>query len=368
MRDDSGGTTSAANETAIQDKLSSRLLGRLRTTKMSAILFQMANLSTYLLWSFPPVLQHWKTHSGSWLAKEIICILWVPIILAVSQRISIDNEADMVLRPKWFLLILTLGSIAAQIAVWMTEVAFGLLPSPITSGIPILRFFIGSLSIMILGGTFSWLSFLYTKSVEDQKKFGMLLMKRSVLARQIARTTLSNARAQIDPQMVVRVLCAVRVSYLEDPAKASALLDCLIGYLRLAMNRKREKNPSFNSEYKLLRSYLLLREAETGIHIELQIIENEWELQQPVAFPLFLIAQKLFEETVLAFAPHGTIRIEKQASQITMELDIGQVAISESGVTRLSAHLNQLCFDQAAILHRFYKSGGNRYVVQVAIE
>ena len=221
---------------------------------------------------------------------------------------------------------------------------------------------------MILSGTFSWLSFLYLKSVEDQKKFGMLLVKRSMLARQVARTRLSNTRAQIDPQMVVRVLRHVRAGYLENAIEAAALLDHMIGYLRLAMNRQREKNPSFNAEYKLLRSYLVLREAETGIHIDFQLTSNQWASQQPVAFPLFLITQKLCEETVLALAPYGQIRLEKRANHITMELDIGAVAISESGLTRLSTYLHQLFVDKADILRHIYEPGGNRYVVQVTIE
>ena len=70
--------------------------------------------------------------------------------------------------------------------------------------------------------------------------FSSLIGKRAMLARQLAHSELLAVRAQIDPHLLVDVLREVHKSYPQQPEMAAQLLDHLISYLRMAMNRKRE--------------------------------------------------------------------------------------------------------------------------------
>lgn len=214
-----------------------KLWARLRKLKLSLFLFQVASLLTYLLWTLPGNL---PTMLQMGMGKALFTLLPVfvsPVILTLAHQLSVDSVSDMVRRPRWFLLVHTLGCAAAQLAMWLAMIALGMAPPPTLASIPYMMLFMGTLHILLLGGTLSWLSFLYLKSREDQAHLFALQAKHRLLTHQVERAGLAAARARIDPHMVARVLRAVRARYETEPEDASALLHALVDYLRLAMQR-----------------------------------------------------------------------------------------------------------------------------------
>ena len=176
------------------------------------------------------------------LARELTLQLVVNFIVGLGVMLALSAQlaqpAQALRRPGRFVLVL---AVAAAPLCWLA----GAIEGSVRRGYLRLRvphlpdFLEGWLTIFLWGGLFSWLYLLYLQRREDRLRLDGMLAKRAVLARQLAQAELLAARALIDPVMVAGVLRKVQARYADDPAQGAALLEQLIGYLRLALNRSR---------------------------------------------------------------------------------------------------------------------------------
>lgn len=168
-----------------------------------------------------------------WLYRGTAPAFVSALILLVSFGLSAGSGSELARRPGRYLLVLALASAIATAAIWAIDWSLAVKHTfPLPN-----RLMDNWLTVMLFGGAFGWAAVLNVKRSEEQAALTQLLMRRSLLARQVAQAKLFAARAQIDPDMVARELSRVRDLYPADAEGAGALLDQLIDHLRLAMNR-----------------------------------------------------------------------------------------------------------------------------------
>lgn len=146
------------------------------------------------------------------------------------------SPALVLRRPLRFVLVLTAASALLSWLAWAMEASIWA-ARPILRGQDLPDFVEGWLAIMLWGGLFGWLYLLNLQRREDRTRLNGMLAERALLARQIAQAELLAARARIDPVAVAMELRAVQARYAAVPGDGAALLDQLIGRLRLALNR-----------------------------------------------------------------------------------------------------------------------------------
>lgn len=278
--------------------------------------------------------------------------------------LSSDSGVALARRPARFVTALMLGATCAVPVVWAID---WLLPIKSNWELP-RRLLDWWLTVILFGMFFGWAAVLYWQRIEDQARLTLLLSRRSLLTRQLAQLRCSAARAQIDPELVARVLRQVQDRYRVNDGCAAVLLEQLICYLRLAMGRMRSQRVSGREEVTLLRAYIALREAETGVRIALQLnLENDENLQNdPFSVPLFLLSRKMLE--AVPAAPALVVCIQQRGDHLLVELG-SVVAISADRLERLREDLRMLTGTGIGmdILQHFSDAGINRYVVQTAI-
>ncbi|OGB24974.1 MAG: hypothetical protein A3I66_03000 [Burkholderiales bacterium RIFCSPLOWO2_02_FULL_57_36] len=349
------------------DSLFERIVRRVRTVGLPSLLWAMVGSVAGMVWALPilaPMIQEYGYLL--WLFRGIFSSFVSAFILILALCIGASNGTDMAQRPIRFLLALMIGAMCATAAIWGIDVGIGIKSPFSLAG----RLMNSWLTILVFGGVFGWAAVLSMRYTEDQGRLAMLLGRRAILSRQLAQSRLLTARAQIDPELVVRVLNNVRIRYRSCPPDAVALLDRLIEFLRLAMNRTRAPQVTFATELALLRAYLILRQSETGTVIHLQ---NKHEVDgsqrhKLITIPLVLIAKCIMEEIPLKKSDQITFHLEVNNTHIVVDLYTGDTSISEDSMARVRHGLRALPGngEELDILHYSSGFGGNRYVVHAA--
>lgn len=302
---------------------------------------------------------------GRWLSGDIFSSVVVAFVVLGCLRLSAERASDIARRPWRFILILAVSAALGTLLVWLIAHPLGRANMP--SNMLRIKLFNVWQQIMYCGTLFGWLYVLYLRRTEDQIQFALLLSKRSLLKRQMAHAHLLATRAKIEPELVARVLRETRMRYLTAPQQAAHLLDHMIAYLRLAMNRVRDQNSTLHSELTLWRSYLALREAEMGQTIRFELLHGAVPPRQKEAAPLpvFLILQNMLVEALAACAPSIGLRLSLQENSVQFQLATAAVALSADSLARLNANINQMIFSGTAILLPTCDSGEYLYVVQI---
>lgn len=174
-----------------------------------------------------------------WSLSFLLCFISALIILLV-LRVSVARAAHLV-RNRWrFVAVFSSAALLVSMLAWPLRQALqsGVLNAP---SLPTLEYLDFWLQEMLWDGLIAWLYLHYLQKMEDRATFACLLARRAGLARQLAQAELMALRAQIDPALLTSVLQIVHSRYVAEPENAAALLDQLIAYLRLVMNRKRVK-------------------------------------------------------------------------------------------------------------------------------
>ncbi len=170
-------------------------------------------------------------------SRTMITTMVAGLVVVLTIRLCTDDGRNLLRRPSRFLLLLIAGCCAATVLSLCVQQALGFV-----MGLPVsLRLenvFDIWMKSLLWGGLLGWLYLWSLQRSADQLALAALLGKRALLARQLASSRLGEARARIDPTMVARILGTVQARYGNDPEGASQLLDRLIAYLRLAMNRR----------------------------------------------------------------------------------------------------------------------------------
>lgn len=172
------------------------------------------------------------TRLAAQMSVTVICEFMIMLAL----RMSCARASELVQHPMRFLLIMACACAVADFCAWQM---LALLQPALAKHASTLEYVMTWFEMMLWGVLIAWLYLLYLQKIENRLLFSSLLTKRAFLARQIAQTKLSQARAQIDPELLTEILCLVHQHHLKAPQQAADLLDQLIAYLRLAMQRKR---------------------------------------------------------------------------------------------------------------------------------
>ncbi|MES2324363.1 MAG: hypothetical protein V4633_19080 [Pseudomonadota bacterium] len=237
-----------------------RLRSHARLTAGFAIIGALAaECATALEWMDRYERSGWG-HIANRLPRDLMATLVGAMVIILALRMCTERAGDLVRRPLKFLgLLVLIVALGASIG-WCALVLMSSGRLPINAGAE--KFYDIWMQGMLWGGMVGWMYLLSLQRAESHATLAGLLGQRVLLARQLARSRLGTARAQFDPAMVARVLSEVHERYRNDPADASALLDQLISYLRLAMNRARDERPDAAAEEALGAALSALQRAE----------------------------------------------------------------------------------------------------------
>lgn len=94
--------------------------------------------------------------------------------------------------------------------------------------------------------------------------------RSTLVRRQLAYAQLQAIQARVDPQLLFETLAAVKRLYERDIARAEALLDELIAFLRAALPRLRSARSSLEVEFALVGCYVRMLRAAGDAAIELK--------------------------------------------------------------------------------------------------
>jgi hypothetical protein len=193
---------------------------------------------------------------GWW--KELPVLFAGAVLVIATLRAFMERASELTQRPRRFIALLLLGITLATLCMHliMPLLKHGRLVLP-SSAEAINTWW----QALLWGGLVGWLYLLNLQLIEDQEQLDALQLRRALLARELARARLGTARAQVDPAMVARILREVHLRYRERPDEATLLLDRLISYLRLAMQRGQQAAPAIPAETELRQAMDALLEA-----------------------------------------------------------------------------------------------------------
>ncbi|HEY8100081.1 MAG TPA: histidine kinase [Burkholderiaceae bacterium] len=345
---------------------------RMRKIAVPALWWAMIGSMVAITWALPQLTYLIDLHGYLyWLVRGSAPTFVSAIIFIGVFSFSVGSSDELARRPVWFIMMLSFGSAIAALATWGIDVLM-----PLQSNWPRSQRVLDSwLTRMVFGGAFGWPALLTIQRMSGQVRMTQMLMQRSLLARKVAQASLFATRAQVDPELVVRVLKQVRHLYQSDAPAATALLDELIAFLRLAMNRGGGHSVPLSNEIDMMRGYASLRQAETGARIDLQIrVEPEVPQQDPAAASFFLLLRHVLRELPMM---HGTalqLDMHIASRQLQLTIDSGSVPIEAAVLQRLHTATRETlaASTEVAILQQpdesvdSGNSGGKRYVVKAA--
>ena len=166
------------------------------------------------------------------------------------------------------------------------------------------------------------------KRIQEEK------IKRLTLEKESANTTLRLLQAQIEPHFLFNTLSSIQVLMDDQPDIAREMLTHLNQYLRISLDRTRQREITLGQELELVRRYLNIVKIRMGDRLKVTIQAPEALADHP--FPP-LILQPLVENAVqYGIEPQvegGEIRI---AAETTPERLILTVTDTGAGLDRQS--------------------------------
>ena len=153
-------------------------------------------------------------------------------------------------------------------------------------------------------------------------------VKVQAAQRQAAENQLRLLASQLEPHMLFNTLANLRVLIGMDPARAQAMLDQLIAFLRATLNASRSSQHSLKDEFARLADYLALMQIRMGTRLR-PVLDLPPELAALQIPPLLL--QPLVENAI----KHGLEpNIDGGELRISARLEAGQLVleVADTGV------------------------------------
>ena len=108
------------------------------------------------------------------------------------------------------------------------------------------------------------------------REHATLSQKQAEAARRVAlETQLRLLQAQLEPHMLFNTLANLRVLIQLDAAKAQAMLDHLIGFLRATLQASRNEWQTLQEEFDQVQDYLALMQVRMGARLQVDIRLDE---------------------------------------------------------------------------------------------
>jgi len=339
-----------------------RRLSGIRGSTLSIYAFGLIILQI----SYMPAIIWSTNHYGwpnGWLIGWVMPQVFSGLAMLLVQQLSVEREGDMVGRPGWFLLMVTLAIFLSYGTTWMLDSVegWGLYASYQQS-----PYYPDYFKYVLFFVPVSWLSCLYARRADDEAQFATLSIRRSQLGRELAQSQLLAARSQVDLNLVTRTLRKAYMLYDADAGSGSRLTDQLTAYLRLAMNRTREKKPTLAAELALLRSYISLFDADAKPKIELleNSLDSTLAMQGAISAPVFLTAQKMVEAAAQSDIAFLTLHVETLYGSVAMTCGVGKRPLPDAGLAQVRALLRDMAPGEIEILHHESEAGEHCYVIE----
>ncbi|PWF44982.1 hypothetical protein [Massilia glaciei] len=347
-----------------------RALVRLRTRPTQTFGFALIGSAVALLTEVPDWIMYIERRGlDAYLRNkpsDMLAALVGGLVVTSALRMCTENGADLIRRPWKFLLLLSLGTASASIISWFVMIHIFSSNFQSIADVPLHDFVEIWLQALLWGGLVGWLFLLSLQHADAQQRLGLLLGRRALLARQLAKARLGTARAQIDPAMVAKVLTVVHARYRDDAPSAATLLDHLISYLRLAMNRVRVERPTLAAEATLIKGFVALREVEHGISLAFDVTHQDPHNTGAGARnggQLFPMVRALVDEGIHTGAAVLQLTIACLPGRIDLRLRIPNGAISPERLAALALSLETLMPSAPAPIQLIDEPGASTYVV-----
>jgi signal transduction histidine kinase len=157
--------------------------------------------------------------------------------------------------------------------------------------------------------------------------------------RHAAEAQLRLLESQLEPHMLFNTLANLRALIGTDPARATAMLDRLIAYLRATLSASRQGTHTLRAEFDRLQDYLELMAVRMGPRLHYTLALPPALAEQPVPA---LLLQPLVENSLRhGLEPkveggHVTVRARRDGEQLVLEvsdtgLGLGAPASSGTG-------------------------------------
>ena len=246
---------------------------------------------------------------------------------------------------------------------------------------PVVNGFVDTLIVIYLGGGFDlWLFFRQKKRlVEDQRSREL---KQAQEARREAELRLSVLVAQVEPHFLFNTLAGVRSAINTEPARATAIVDHLVEYLRASIPKFRSDGSS--SQARLLqqldaaRAYLNLMQAR----IPRLSFSVESEIADAALPPLMLIS--LVENAIkhgvepkvgpahIAVAAHELVLDQQRVMELSVADDGvgfgGATSGSGIGLENIRERLASMYGDAASLTLKANQDGGVTAIIRLPLE
>jgi len=246
---------------------------------------------------------------------------------------------------------------------------------------PVVNGFVDTLIVIYLGGGFDlWLFFRQKKRlVEDQRSREL---KQAQEARREAELRLSVLVAQVEPHFLFNTLAGVRSAINTEPARATAIVDHLVEYLRATIPKFRSDGSS--SQARLLqqldaaRAYLNLMQAR----IPRLSFSVESEIADAALPPLMLIS--LVENAIkhgvepkvgpahIAVAAHELVLDQQRVMELSVADDGvgfgGATSGSGIGLENIRERLASMYGDTASLTLKANQDGGVTAIIRLPLE
>ncbi len=179
--------------------------------------------------------------------------------------------------------------------------------------------------------------------------------------RQAAENQLRLLQSQLEPHMLFNTLANLRVLIGLDPARAQAMLDRLIAFLRATLNASRLPQHALATEFERVADYLALMDVRMGPRLQTRLDLPEALRTLPVP-PLLL--QPLVENAIKhGLEPQvqgGRVEVSARREADTLVLTVRDTGIGLAAAASSSAHADGSHFGLAQAGERLATLYGGR--------
>jgi hypothetical protein len=158
--------------------------------------------------------------------------------------------------------------------------------------------------LLIYGGPLVWFCMVGRRAARSRDVLGRAEIERTRTAAMLNDAQLAAMKGRIDPDLLLRAMARVRALYAAERARAEALLDALVAFLRLAMPGVRGTHSSVDAELALLAAYARLTQGLDTHGMRCTIEADALPCGQPFPAMLLLpLVDRLYAAQVSAKAP-----------------------------------------------------------------
>jgi sensor histidine kinase YesM len=144
---------------------------------------------------------------------------------------------------------------------------------------------------MVFGGCITAYLIFSEREAKARAALHQAAAETNRIERRMAEAQLALMQAQIEPHFLFNTLANVRYLVESEPAKAVAMLDHLIDYLKAALPQMREPSSTLGKEIEFIRAYLNIQQIRMGerLRFEFQVPQDLLARAFPPAMAITLV-------------------------------------------------------------------------------